>query len=119
MELLLSTVGVMFLATPLRGSRVATAAQWRIYVGGITGRQASDILVRDLDGKSGVLGHLVQIFAENAHASWLQLPIHCFYETQRSEILTSVFPRTMVKLLSIGYTRRIVSPRTWFCDTIF
>jgi hypothetical protein len=107
--LLLSTVGVVFLATPLRGSRAAPAAQWRVVVAGIMGQQVSDTLVRDLDGKTGVLEHLVQIFAENVNASWLRLPIHCFYETQPTEILRSVIGRNWAGRLSTSYTNRIVS----------
>jgi hypothetical protein len=99
----------VFLATPWRGSRAAPAAQWRVVVSGIMGANTSDTLVRDLDAKSGVLEDLVRIFAENANASWLKLPIHCFYETGKTEILRSLVNRNVASALSTSYTKMIVS----------
>ncbi len=107
--LLRSTVGVVFLATPLRGSGAAPAAQWRVFVSGIMGNNVSDKLIRDLDAKTGVLEHLVRVFAENANASWLKLPIHCFYETQRTEILRSLLPRNVASMFSTPTINMIVS----------
>jgi hypothetical protein len=73
------------------------------------GQQVSDALVRDLDGKTGVLEDLVRIFAENANEPWLRLPIQCFYETLRTEILRSVLERNVASYLSTRYTSMIVS----------
>jgi hypothetical protein len=99
----------VFLATPLRGSGAAPAAQWRVFVSGIMGNNVSDKLIRDLDAKTGVLEHLVRVFAENANASWLKLPIHCFYETQRTEILRSLLPRNVASMFSTPTINMIVS----------
>ena len=108
-ELLLSTIGVVFLAAPLGGSQAAPAARWIVTVGGIMGQQVSDTLVRDLSAKTGVLDRLIRIFAENANASWLRLSIHCFYETQPTKILKSVFNEKMASFFSTNYTKKIVS----------
>lgn len=73
------------------------------------GRQVSDTLVRDLNEKTGVLNEMVRTFAENANASWLRLPIHCFYEIQPTEILRNILDRTVASILSTSYTKMIVS----------
>ena len=82
-----------------------------VVIGGVMGQQVSDKLVKDLDAKTGVLEHLVRIFAENANASWLRLPIHCFYETQPTKILRSVVDRKLASMFSTSYTKMIVSVR--------
>lgn len=69
----------------------------------------SDTLVRDLDAKTGVLEHLVRIFAENANASWLRLPVHCFYETRKTEILRSLVSRDIASFFSTPFTKMLVS----------
>lgn len=103
------TVGVVFLGTPLRGSKAATAAKWRTYVAGILGKETSDSLIRDLDGKSGVLQDLVQKFAVLANSHRLRLPALCFYECRTTEIWRSVLPRTTADRFSSGFTNNIVS----------
>jgi len=50
-HVLLSTVGVIFLATPFQGAEAHKEAQWQVVIGGIMGEQASDRLVHDLDRK--------------------------------------------------------------------
>ena len=77
------------------------------------GQQVSDTLVKDLDAKTGVLDHLVRIFAENANASWLRLPMHCFYKTQPTEILRSVVDRKVASIFPTPYTKKIVSVRSF------
>jgi hypothetical protein len=83
-SILMSTVGIVFLATPLRGTRLASAVSWYLYGRGRVGFQVSDTLTKDLQENTGVLNELVRIFAENVHSSWLQLPGHCFFERQNS-----------------------------------
>ncbi|KAL4885234.1 hypothetical protein BJY04DRAFT_214571 [Aspergillus karnatakaensis] len=76
--ILYHTAGIIFLATPLRGSAAVKAASWRVYVAGIIGRETSDDLIKDLDGKSGVLSELVQKFAKLAYKEEHLIQMHCF-----------------------------------------
>jgi hypothetical protein len=86
----MSTAGIVFLASPLRGSRVASAV--RLYQSGrkLLGYQVSAILTKDLDVKTDVLNELVQVFAENVHSPWLLVPGHCFYETKPTRLLKAM-----------------------------
>ena len=105
-QLLLSVVGVIFLGTPFRGSLSARAIKWRLIVAGIMGKETSDRLMKDLEGNTGVLENLVQRFSEMAIQPWLQLPITCFYETQKSQILNAVLPRRIASFSK--YTKVLV-----------
>ncbi|RYP16975.1 hypothetical protein DL765_004817 [Monosporascus sp. GIB2] len=70
-HVLFSTVGVVFLGTPFRGSDAARQAQWQVVVGGILGEQTSDHLVRDLEQKHHFVRQRVQKFTEIANADSL------------------------------------------------
>lgn len=99
-RIFLDTVGIIFLASPFRGSGAAGQAKWRLLVEGIMGRQVSDALIRDLDVKTGLLQHLVQTFTQNVNAAPFRIPIHCFYETRKTRILRSVLNRKIADFVS-------------------
>ncbi|RYP20805.1 hypothetical protein DL767_009390 [Monosporascus sp. MG133] len=67
-HVLFSTVGIVFLGTPFKGSDAARQAQWQVVVGGILGKQTSDHLVRDLEQKHHFVRQRVQKFTEIANA---------------------------------------------------
>ncbi|KAI1086290.1 hypothetical protein F5B19DRAFT_169948 [Rostrohypoxylon terebratum] len=94
----LETVGIVFLATPFRGSGAAGAAKWCVVVGGIMGRQTSEQLVKDLDSEDEELKKLRQSFAELVHR--IGPPVHCFYETEETEISKRFLPRNIANILS-------------------
>lgn len=93
-----SIAGIVFLATPFRGSDAARQAEWQVVVGGIMGEQTSRELVNDLNGHDKELRRLTQEFAELARQESIKLPIWCFYETKKTEMLR--------RLLSSGWARR-------------
>ncbi|KAK0724150.1 hypothetical protein B0H67DRAFT_640719 [Lasiosphaeris hirsuta] len=79
--ILLSTVGVVFLATLFRGSDAAKQAQWQV--------------VSDRE-----LRKLTQSFAELARTDSAQLPVCCFYETKETEMLRWLLPAGWATLIS-------------------
>lgn len=105
--LLKSTIGVIFLGTPLRGTPTASVAQWVALIRGFMGKETSDILLQSLKNESGNLDTLVHDFSKLAiklgkeHAFQLR----CFYETRASQIanaisrnISRVFPIPEVKV---------------------
>lgn len=107
--MLLATVGAVFLATPFRGSDAAAQAQWLVMIKGIMGEQSSDQLIKDLEAKHDFVRQRVQRFAEIAHADSIRLPIRCFYETRKTELLRKLLPRTVAARLISRHTYKIVS----------
>ena len=107
-QVLLSTAGIVFLATPFQGTDARREAKWQVVVGGIMGEETSDRLVRDLDGRHDFVLQRVQKFAEIANADSLRLPIHCFYETKKTEILRRVLSSGWSTRLSTSFTHKIV-----------
>lgn len=96
--MLLETAGIVFLATPFRGSDAASAAKWCVVVGGIMGKRTSEQLVEDLDRKDKELQSLRQYFAELTHN--IRLPIHHFYETKETDILRKLLPPSIANRTS-------------------
>ena len=114
-NILNALIGAIFLGTPFLGTRAVREVNWLLIVGGIMGDKVSKSLVKDLDARTGGVKKLVQEFAEIANASWLRLPIRCFYETQRTEVLRCVIGRSWATRFSIGLTNKIVSSNFQFC----
>ncbi|KAI0895108.1 hypothetical protein F4806DRAFT_469907 [Annulohypoxylon nitens] len=97
-RVLLETAGIVFLATPFRGSDAASAAKWCVVVGGIMGKRTSEQLVEDLDRKDKELRSLRQYFAELTHN--IRLPIHHFYETKETDISRKLLPPSIANRIS-------------------
>ena len=106
-DILQATTGVVFLGAPLRGTRAANSAQWRILLAGIRGHEVSDTLLTDLNQNSTALRNLVQGFSTMAVKRELRLSITCFYETRKTEVLNSVLPRSLTQFLP-KFTQEIV-----------
>lgn len=79
------------LATPFRGTDAAKQAEWQVVVGGIMREQTSTQLVDDLNRRDKGLRRLTQDFAVLARAELIKLPICCFYETNKTEMLKRLF----------------------------
>ncbi|KAH7228871.1 hypothetical protein BKA60DRAFT_441377 [Fusarium oxysporum] len=91
-HVLLSTIGIVFLATPFNGADASREARWQVVVGGIMGEDTSDELIKDLERKHDLVHRRVQKFTEIANADAIRLHLYCFFETKKTEILRRVFP---------------------------
>jgi hypothetical protein len=88
-------VGAVFLATPFCGSDAAAQAKW---------------LVRDLEEQHDFVRQRVQKFAEIANAPSVRLPVNCFFETKKTELLRKLLSQNLAARLSSRRTRKIVGP---------
>ncbi|KAI1506280.1 hypothetical protein F5X99DRAFT_129304 [Biscogniauxia marginata] len=91
-QILQSTVGIVFLATPFAGTDAAGPASWLIVVKGIMGKEASGQLIKDLKERHAFVRERVQRFAEIANANSIRLPLCCFFETRKTKIAKKVLP---------------------------
>lgn len=113
---MLATVGAVFLATPFRGSDAAPQVKWLVTIKEIMGEQSSDQLIKDLEKEHDFVHQRVQRFAEVAHATSTQLPVHCFYETQKTELLQKLLSRNIASKLAWRRTNKIVSSLPTDCQ---
>ncbi|KAK3352633.1 hypothetical protein B0T25DRAFT_189556 [Lasiosphaeria hispida] len=118
-RILLSTVGIAFLATPFRGSDAAEQARWQVVVGGIMGKRASKRLISALDKSDRELQKLTQSFAELARSDLVQLPLCCFYETKETEMLKRLLSPSWATRLSTSLTYKILVTETSACLDTF
>ncbi len=102
-QILLSTVGIVFLATPFRNS---DAPQWKIVVGGIMGEQTPKQLVDDLNSRDKELQKLTQMFGELANHESVQLHVCCFYERRKTEMLRRFTSTGLVTKLSAAFNSK-------------
>jgi hypothetical protein len=88
------TAGVIFLGSPLRGTKAATFAGWKNFVSGILGRthESSCTLLDDLQANSSRLENLVAEFGKLTVPSRTQagMDIRCFYETRKTQVFNSI-----------------------------
>lgn len=77
-------------------------------VGGIMGEQASDQLIKDLEQNHDFVRQRIQKFTEIANAEAVRLPLSCFFETRRTEMLRRVLSPRWAKRLGTHSTRKIV-----------
>jgi predicted component of type VI protein secretion system len=96
----------VFLATPFRGSDAAKQAQWQVLVGGIMGEQTSKQLIDDLNNSDKELRKLTQSFAEIAGHNSVQLPVYCFYETKKTEMLRRLLSPNLATKFSAIFNHR-------------
>lgn len=107
-NVLLSTVGTVFLGTPFQGSDVAGLAGWQVAISGIMGEQTSNELIRDLDKNHDLLHRRIQKFTEIANADSVRLPMACFFETKPTEMLRRLLPRSLATQMSTSMTFKMV-----------
>ncbi|KAK3373972.1 hypothetical protein B0T24DRAFT_283145 [Lasiosphaeria ovina] len=118
-QIMLSTVGAVFLATPFRGSDAAEQAQWQVVVGGIMGKQTSKRLIAALDKSDRELQKLTQSFAELARSDLVQLPLYCFYETKNTEMLNRLLSPSWANRFSNALTNKILVTELSACFDTF
>lgn len=107
-QTLLSTVGAVFLATPFNGADASREAKWQVVIGGVMGKDCSNELVQDLERKQDFVRGQVRMFTEIANADSIRLPLYCFYETKKTEILRRFLPPNWAKRISTRFTYKIV-----------
>ncbi|KAK8863181.1 NACHT-domain-containing protein [Apiospora arundinis] len=95
-EVLLATVGAVFLATPFAGTDAAQPASWLVTIKGIMGEDASDNLIQALQRHHNQVIELVQRFAEIALS--IMLPVRCFFETKKTDIYRRILPPRLARL---------------------
>lgn len=99
------TAGVIFLGTPLRGTRVATLAGWKNFVFGILGSNqgSSSTILSQLEANSSTLDTLVAEFGKLTKATPTQagIEIHCFYETLPTQVCNAVSRNSLIKTKEI------------------
>ena len=91
-KLLLATSGVVFLGSPLQGTRAAKAAEWHVMIAGILNRHPSQTLLQDLDGSTRALRETTHLFVKMITTPPLEIITTCFWETQESQVLKAVLP---------------------------
>ncbi|KAM5352908.1 hypothetical protein ACJ41O_005630 [Fusarium nematophilum] len=109
-NVLVATAGCVFLATPFQGSDGSAQARWRMLVENIvgTGPGPSDVLVQALDRDHENLIGRAQLFAVTANADWLRLPVYCFFENMRTELLRRYVWFFCIRFLSTPVTHKLV-----------
>ncbi|KAK4223171.1 putative kinesin light chain [Podospora fimiseda] len=114
-HILLSTAGIVFLATPFHGSDAAKQARWQVLVSGILGEQTSNQLIQDLEQKHDFVRQRVQKFTEIANAEAVRLPLSCFFETRKTEMLRRILSPGWAKRLATGVTYKILVTESSAC----
>ena len=101
--LLKSTIGVIFLGTPLRGTKTASIAEWVALIRGFMNKETSDTLLQSLREKTSSLDTLVHEFSKLALRLAIahNFQIRCFYETRRTQIVTAVLRRQLARFFPI------------------
>jgi len=117
-DILRLTAGIIFFATPFKGSDAYREAQWQVVVGGIMGLLTSSSLVEALNNSDRELRKLTQSFAELARRQTINLPIYCFYETRKTEMLRRLLSPSLATRFSAAFrhtTFKLVraSPTPW------
>ena len=88
--------GLVFLRTPLKGTSVASLAQWVASLHGIWGKETSTTILQSPQSSESSLDAAIQVFAKQTMSR--QIRVHCFYETRGTNVANAVFPRALGKV---------------------
>ncbi|KAI0854712.1 hypothetical protein F4860DRAFT_522539 [Xylaria cubensis] len=89
-QVLQSTIGIVFLATPFAGTDVAREASWLVVVKGIMGKDASGELIKDLEKSHDKIRGRVQEFSLIANSDSNRILLWFFYETKKTKIMKKI-----------------------------
>lgn len=106
-QLLVATSGVVFLGSPLQGTKAGNAAQWQAMLGGILNKSPSSTLVEDLDGSTRALRKTSERFVSMVTTPPMQTMTMCFWESRKTQVLKAVLPAWT--LSHLGSIQMIVS----------
>lgn len=111
------TAGVIFLGSPLRGTKAATFAGWKNFVFGILcpNRESSCALLDDLKANSSRLETLVAEFGKLTVQSRMQagMEIRCFYETRKTQVFNSISRSLLIKPKEILVSLIVCNEYDW------
>ena len=99
-KLVVATSGVIFLGSPLQGTRAGTAAQWRAMLSGILNESPSQTLLQDLDGSTKVLRETSERFVKMIRTPPMQTKTMCFWESKKSQLANAILPAWMTQRLT-------------------
>lgn len=92
-DLLTATSGVVFLGSPLQGTKAGKAAQWRAMLAGILNKAPSKTLLKDLDGSTRALRKTSENFVSMVSNFPMQtMMTMCFWESRKTQLLRAVLP---------------------------
>ncbi len=99
-KLVVATSGVVFLGSPLQGTRAGTAAQWRVMLGGILRKSPSRTLLEDLDGDTKKLRDTSEAFVKMIRNPPMQTMTMCFWESKKTQLAKAILPKSISNLLT-------------------
>ncbi|KAL9065051.1 MAG: hypothetical protein Q9161_008470 [Pseudevernia consocians] len=94
-KLVVATSGVIFLGSPLQGTRAGTAAQWRAMLAGVLNQSPSKTLLQDLNGSTKALRDTSERFVKMIAAPPMQTMTKCFWESKPSQLANAILPAWM------------------------
>lgn len=91
-NLVVANSGVVFLGSPLQGTKAIKGAQWQAMVGGIRNKGSSQTLLRDLDGSTRALRETSEKFVTMVATPPMKTMTMCFWESKKTKVLKAVLP---------------------------
>ncbi|OJI95773.1 hypothetical protein ASPVEDRAFT_77554 [Aspergillus versicolor CBS 583.65] len=98
-DILSQTVGIVFLATPFRGTAAAALAKWAAVGARLIGKESSQSLVTMLWRTKKQLKELIDDF-EEVMAHPMPMPLRCYYEQQKTQMVRRLRPRILGRALA-------------------
>ncbi|KAF6217721.1 hypothetical protein HO133_006548 [Letharia lupina] len=97
-NLVVANSGVVFLGSPLQGTKASKAAQWHAMLGGILNKAPSKTLLQGLDGSTRALRESSEKFVTMVTTLPIQTMTMCFWESKKTQVLKGVLPAWTLSL---------------------